>query len=187
MKRKLIQAAIDLFDEKGFKGASIEDITDNIGVTKGTFYYYFKSKQELLKDIHLSYIVDLLRKQELILQEPNKNNSQKLYDIIYLIIGRIKTKGKNARIIFREMRHIEEVHLEQIKGKRREFRLNVQALLEDGVAKGQFNNNIRADILAFSILDMINRTYYWYNPYGEVSEEELANYYLEFILNGIKK
>ncbi|GGN52002.1 TetR/AcrR family transcriptional regulator [Oceanobacillus indicireducens] len=186
MKGKIIQTAIDLFDEKGFKETSIEDITDNIGATKGTFYYYFKSKQELLKDIHLSFILDLLQKQEEIIRDPSKNNYQKLYDIIYLIISGIKTKGKSARIIFREMRHIEEVHLEQIKGKRRDFRLNVQALLEDGIAKGHFKNNVRADILAFSILDMVNRTYYWYNPDGEISEEELVNYYLEIILNGIK-
>ena len=186
MKGKIIQAAIDLFDEKGFKETSIEDITNNIGATKGTFYYYFKSKQELLKDIHLSHILDLLQKQEEIIQDPSKSNYQKLYDIIYLIISRIRTKGKSARIIFREMRHIKEVDLEQIKGKRRDFRLNVQSLLEDGIAKGHFKNNVRADILAFSILDMVNRTYYWYNPDGEISEEELVDYYLDIILNGIK-
>ncbi|MCM3740025.1 TetR/AcrR family transcriptional regulator [Oceanobacillus luteolus] len=186
MKDKLIQAAIDLFDEKGFKGTSIEDITDSIGATKGTFYYYFKSKQEMLKDIHLTYILDLLEKQKAIIQDPNKSNYQKLYDIIYLIISNIRTKGKNARIIFREMRHLEGVYLEQIKGKRKDFRLNVQALLEDGIAKNEFNQNVRADISAFSILDMVNRTYYWYNPDGELTEEELADYYLGFILNGIK-
>ncbi|MFD1606476.1 TetR/AcrR family transcriptional regulator [Oceanobacillus luteolus] len=186
MKDKLIQAAIDLFDEKGFKGTSIEDITDSIGATKGTFYYYFKSKQEMLKDIHLTYILDLLEKQKAIIQDPNKSNYQKLYDIIYLIISNIRTKGKNARIIFREMRHLEGVYLEQIKGKRKDFRLNVQALLEDGIAKNEFDQNVRADISAFSILDMVNRTYYWYNPDGELTEEELADYYLGFILNGIK-
>ena len=186
MKDKLIQAAIDLFDEKGFKGTSIEDITDSIGATKGTFYYYFKSKQEMLKDIHLTYILDLLEKQKAIIQDPNKSNYQKLYDIIYLIISNIRTKGKNARIIFREMRHLEGVYLEQIKGKRKDFRLNVQALLEDGIAKNEFDQNVRADISAFSILNMVNRTYYWYNPDGELTEEELADYYLGFILNGIK-
>src|SRR5690606_11152824 len=128
MKDKLIQAAIDLFDEKGFKGTSIEDITDSIGATKGTFYYYFKSKQEMLKDIHLNFILELLEKQKAIIQDPNKSNYEKLYDIIYLIISNIRTKGKNARIIFREMRHLEGVYLEQIKGKRKDFRLNVQAL-----------------------------------------------------------
>ncbi len=186
MKDKLIQAAIDLFDEKGFKGTSIEDITDSIGATKGTFYYYFKSKQEMLKDIHLNFILELLEKQKAIIQDPNKSNYEKLYDIIYLIISNIRTKGKNARIIFREMRHLEGVYLEQIKGKRKDFRLNVQALLEDGIAKNEFDQNVRADISAFSILDMVNRTYYWYNPDGELTEEELADYYLGFILNGIK-
>ena len=48
MKRKIIEESIDLFDKKGFNNTSIQNIVDSIGVTKGTFYYYFSSKQELL-------------------------------------------------------------------------------------------------------------------------------------------
>ncbi|MFD1848755.1 TetR/AcrR family transcriptional regulator [Oceanobacillus bengalensis] len=186
MRDKIINESIDLFDTKGFKETSIQDIVDNIGVTKGTFYYYFKSKQELLKDIHLSFIVDLLKRQEEIIGDSNKNNYDKLYDIIYLIISRIKTHGKSARITFREMRHVEEQHLVEIKRKREEFRLNLEKLLKEGITKGEFRNKVEPDILSFAILGMVNRSYFWYNPDGELSEEELVKSYNEILLNGLK-
>ncbi|MES9741731.1 helix-turn-helix domain-containing protein, partial [Priestia megaterium] len=53
MKDLMMERSIQLFAQKGFKETSIQDIVNELNVTKGTFYYYFKSKQELLMDIHL--------------------------------------------------------------------------------------------------------------------------------------
>ena len=74
MRKKIIEESIDLFDKKGFNKTSIQNIVDSIGVTKGTFYYYFNSKQELLRDIHLSYIQELLYEQEIVINEKNSNS-----------------------------------------------------------------------------------------------------------------
>ncbi|WP_087972401.1 TetR/AcrR family transcriptional regulator [Oceanobacillus rekensis] len=186
MKEKIIRESIDLFDEKGFIETSIQDIVGNIGVTKGTFYYYFESKQELLRDIHLSYLQELLEEQQIILGDKDKNHIDKLYSVIYLLIRKIKSHGPNARILFREMRHLTKENMEQIKKKRKEFRNNFKAMIEEGIQVGEFKNNIRSDILAIGILSMTNRSYYWYNPDGEIDERELVDLYLELILNGIK-
>ncbi len=51
MKEKIIEKAIELFEKKGFSTTSIQDIVDELGVTKGSFYYYFSSKEQLLMDI----------------------------------------------------------------------------------------------------------------------------------------
>jgi AcrR family transcriptional regulator len=187
MKQKIIDASIDLFDQKGFKETSVQDIVDIIGVTKGTFYYYFNSKQELLKDICLSYIVDLVRDQEHILSNPGKDCTTKLYEIVYMLISNIKTQRKSARIFFREMRHLEEKHLKEIKAKRNVFRENYQTLIEEGINRGEFKRSINPDMVTFGILGITNWSYYWYNPEGSVTEEELAKIYVDFILNGIKK
>ena len=63
MKNQILKKSIDLFDDKGFKETTIQDIVDQLDVTKGTFYYYFNSKQEVLRDIHLEYIEGLLQEQ----------------------------------------------------------------------------------------------------------------------------
>ena len=53
-KKNLYEAAISLIESKGYENVSIEDITNKANTAKGTFYLYFKSKQDLLfHTIHL--------------------------------------------------------------------------------------------------------------------------------------
>lgn len=47
-KKNIYEAAITLVQEKGFENVSIEDITTRANTAKGTFYLYFKSKQDLI-------------------------------------------------------------------------------------------------------------------------------------------
>lgn len=46
-KTKLIQSAIKIFSQNGYEATSVDSIVEKAGVAKGTFYYYFKSKEEL--------------------------------------------------------------------------------------------------------------------------------------------
>ncbi len=62
-KRKLITAALELIKENGFDIINVEDITRKAGVAKGTFYTYFKRKEDIVLDISrvpFSEIVDEL-------------------------------------------------------------------------------------------------------------------------------
>ena len=49
-KEHIINKAIEFFSNNGFSGTRIDEITDALGIAKGTFYLYFKSKKELLID-----------------------------------------------------------------------------------------------------------------------------------------
>ena len=53
-EKKLLDSAFQLFTEKGFKDTSIQEIVDNAGVAKGTFYLYFKDKYDI-QDILITY------------------------------------------------------------------------------------------------------------------------------------
>lgn len=58
---RLLDAALDVFAERGFYGASIEDICERAGLTRGAFYSNFSSKEELffrLFDRHADQVVD---------------------------------------------------------------------------------------------------------------------------------
>lgn len=46
-KRKIFEASMKLFAEKGYDATSIEEITATVGVAKGTLYYHFSSKEEI--------------------------------------------------------------------------------------------------------------------------------------------
>jgi AcrR family transcriptional regulator len=48
---KLLNAARDMFAEKGFDSTTIDDITERADVGKGTFYYHFTDKQDLIAEL----------------------------------------------------------------------------------------------------------------------------------------
>ena len=184
MKQKIIQESILLFERKGFGSTSIQDIVDTLHVTKGTFYYYFSSKEQLLMDIHSEYIEDLLKRQNDIIEQPGTFR-KKLYDIVYLLITDIEAQGSAGRVFFREMRHLEETHAEEIKQKRDTFRRNIEHILLQGMEQGEFRKELQIEMLSFAILGMTNWSYQWYQPDGKIPPKELANIYVDMVLNGI--
>ncbi len=56
-KEKLINSAIKVFSEKGFFNTKVSDIVGEAGVAQGTFYIYFKSKEEIFFEI-VQMVVD---------------------------------------------------------------------------------------------------------------------------------
>ena len=184
MKTKLKEGSILLFEEKGFSETSVQDIVEAAGVTKGTFYYYFQSKEQLLMDIHSDYIGDLLMRQEAIGQS-EASSREKITGIIGLLIGDIEQHGPSGRVFFREMRHLKRDNAEAVKGKREQFRMNIEELLREGVASGEFRQRIQPDMAAFAILGATNWSYQWFNPGGSIPAGKLAEIFSDMILNGI--
>jgi AcrR family transcriptional regulator len=50
-KRRIVEAALRVFAEKGYHETTMEDVADKLGVSEGAIYLYFKSKRELFKAI----------------------------------------------------------------------------------------------------------------------------------------
>ena len=51
-KTRIKEIGLNLFQERVFENVTINEIFEQSGVNKHTFYYYFKSKDELLKDFY---------------------------------------------------------------------------------------------------------------------------------------
>ncbi|MBM7603602.1 AcrR family transcriptional regulator [Metabacillus crassostreae] len=187
MKEKIRELSIQLFATKGFKETSIQDIVDALNVTKGTFYYYFTSKEQLLMDIHLKYIDELLSKQEAIINDKNINCKEKLYKIVYLLIHDIKKEGLSAKVFFREMRNLNEQHLALIVPKRDLFRLNIQKVLDEGITTNEIRSDLPTDIVTFSILGMTNWSYFWFDPNGRRTDQEVSDVFIKVLLEGLEK
>src|SRR5690625_298272 len=185
MKDKITQQSILIFKEKGFSQTSIQEIVNALEVTKGTFYYYFSSKEQLLMDIHHDYITHLLARQERIISKINITQKEKLTEIIRLLITDIADKGPSARVFFREVRHLTDENIETIKKKREQFRLNIEQIIQEGMKHGELREGLRADMISFGILGVTNWSYNWDKPDGEVSAEELVKIYADMILTGI--
>ena len=187
MKQKIINTGISLFERKGFAETSIQDIVHSLGVTKGTFYYYFSSKEELLLTIHLDYINGLIERQEAILYNSENTSRQKIQDLASLLIGDIRTKGLSAKVFFRELKLLSDDKLKEIVPKRNQFRFNIEDLIKGGMEKGELRSDMDPTIVTFGILGILNWSYHWFNPDGAMTEDEVSNLFVEMIMSGIEK
>ena len=50
-KLELLKIAYGMFITKGYENTSVDGIIEEAGIAKGTFYYYFESKEQLLEDV----------------------------------------------------------------------------------------------------------------------------------------
>jgi AcrR family transcriptional regulator len=61
-KNSLIESAIRIFKQKGFQMTRVSDIVSDAGVAQGTFYNYFRSKEEIFRDICNVFIEQVQKK-----------------------------------------------------------------------------------------------------------------------------
>lgn len=59
-KKEIIETAMKLFAKRGYKHTQIKDIVGSIGVAQGLFYYYFKSKEEVMEAVAEEYAKKIL-------------------------------------------------------------------------------------------------------------------------------
>lgn len=79
-RSEILTAATQLFQEKGFEKASVSDILKVVGIAKGTFYYYFKSKEEVLEAVVDEATAVLKSRVEAVIDKPNKDPKDKLVE-----------------------------------------------------------------------------------------------------------
>jgi len=77
-KKELVDTAEKLFLEKGYEETSIEDILKATALSKGGFYHYFKSKDEILAESISNFAERLLKELEPIIEDPKLNALEKL-------------------------------------------------------------------------------------------------------------
>lgn len=77
-KDEFLDTAQELFFTKGYKQTSIESIIKKIGVAKGTFYYYFKSKEDLLDKLTYKMSKKILEEVKKIVEKDDLNAIDKL-------------------------------------------------------------------------------------------------------------
>lgn len=82
-KSEILDAAQKLFIEKGYGKTTITDILNVHGLSKGVFYYYFKSKEEVMDAIILRIVSADTAAAKEIADNPDLNTIQKLFKILF--------------------------------------------------------------------------------------------------------
>ncbi|MEN6326152.1 MAG: TetR/AcrR family transcriptional regulator [Syntrophomonas sp.] len=80
-RREIVLAAQKLFNSKGIKATSVSDIVKAVGVAQGTFYWYFKSKEEVINAVAQEYTRNYYASQIEIVKTPGLSALEKMHRI----------------------------------------------------------------------------------------------------------
>ncbi|MEA5095126.1 hypothetical protein SDC9_78447 [bioreactor metagenome] len=109
-RREILVAARELFVSKGYEQTSVNDILKVVDIAKGTFYYYFSSKEEVLEAIILDIVEEGARRAENVL----KDKSVPLVNRIMMAIMAQTPEFEGSDEIKEEMHKVENTKLERL-------------------------------------------------------------------------
>jgi AcrR family transcriptional regulator len=109
-RREILVAARELFVKKGYEQTSINDILKIVDIAKGTFYYYFASKEEVLEAIILDIVEEGARRAEMILED----KSIPLVNRIMMAIMAQAPEFEGSDEIKEELHKVENAKLERL-------------------------------------------------------------------------
>jgi AcrR family transcriptional regulator len=136
-RKELMNAAEDLFIEKGYEQVEVSEIAKKVGVVKGTFYYYFKSKEAILDAIIDKYISILVEDMENMVNQKDLTALEKLMNIYPFALS----FPSGHKSIMHHLQEEKNVHLSMKLEQRipQETAGLLTRIIKQGIEEGVFN------------------------------------------------
>jgi AcrR family transcriptional regulator len=128
-RERVLQAALDLFIEKGYDRTSLREIADCVGLTKAALYYHFESKAEILKALHLR--LPELSSKSVVLMEDEPMNLDRWGEVLNAMVGEILAQRKIFLMHRRNEPALESLHREEHGGDHDDIRSYLGRFLAD--------------------------------------------------------
>jgi AcrR family transcriptional regulator len=183
-RRRIVDTAIKIFHEKGYRAATLDDLAKELGFTKAALYHYVTSKKDLLSIIYIqaleSFFATMYEIGERDLIPPEKLRLLIRHHIKHIVIENLPMFG----VFFSEENELPEKDCQKIREEKRKFTRVVEGVIEAGIAQGYFRP-ADARLQAYAIVGMCNWLYRWYKP-GQSSygPDEIADHFIDLLENG---
>lgn len=179
-KEDILRSASLVISRQGFHNTTLEDIAAELLMTKGSLYYYFKNKEEILFRCHDLILSEAMEQMESIFQE-DILSVKKMEKAIKMHLGIAIQEKEIFNLIVKPEQIFSEENIEAIIKKRDKYADLFDKILIQGADRGEFNlPNLK--MARMIILGATNWVQVWYSPKGDFSKEELQNIYSEYLL-----
>lgn len=184
-REDILEAAAQVFRQKGFHGASMKDIADAASLRKASLYHHVSSKQEILHEI-LDRALQLLLERISSITTQNIPADKKLRLMIREYLQILVENIDLATVLLFEHRALERRQHARHIPNRDKF----ETLWKDVITEGVSTGLLRCDnpaLITRALLGQLNWTITWYRPDGALTIEEVADQYSDLLLNGLLK
>ncbi len=184
-KSEVIDAAARLFYAKGYDATSVQDIADELGMLKGSVYYYMDSKEDLLFEIIEAGHRSLFALLQEVLDSEGLSPRDQLREFIRRHSKFVAENLVLLRIFFNDFRSLAPERRATVISERDTYDELARGILIRGQAEGQFHQDFDPKIVAMGILGMTNWLYQWFRADGGMSAEQVGDQLAEFAISGV--
>jgi TetR/AcrR family transcriptional regulator, cholesterol catabolism regulator len=186
----LIRAAAEVFHEKGYDAATLNDVAARFGTDRASLYYYVGSKEELFEEcITETVVLNLQRAEAIIAQDIPPR--EKIHQLISVLIESQAEHYPYMFIYMQDGMHRAatldtEWAQTMVTHTRRLERLFIQTIA-DGVRDGSFRPDLSNTLIANSLFGMTQWTHRWWVPgKSRYSAADLVRVFSAVFLDGIE-
>lgn len=181
----ILEAAAQVFRQKGFHGASMQDIAKAVSLQKASLYHHVSSKQEILLAL-LDRALELLLERISAISIQEIPADKKLREMIRAYLQILTENTDLSAVLLFEHRSLERKQHARHVPNRDKFEALWRSVLEEGVAARLFKCEDPA-LSTRAILGIMNWTLTWYRPNGSLGIDEIADHYSNLLLHGLLK
>lgn len=184
-REDILEAAAQVFRQKGFHGASMQDIAQAVNLQKASLYHHVSSKQEILLAL-LDRALELLFERISIISNQNIPADEKLRQMIRAYLQILAENTDLSAVLLFEHRSLERRQHARHVPNRDKFEALWRNVLIDGVTSKLFKDDDPA-LTARAVLGVMNWTITWYHANGPLEIDEIADHYSNLLLKGLLK
>ncbi|WP_284743096.1 TetR/AcrR family transcriptional regulator [Amycolatopsis sp. RTGN1] len=179
----LLQVAVKLFNERGYDGTSMEDLSRKLGITKSAIYHHVPSKEELLR-LSVDRALDGLFE---VAASTDRLDGRAIDRLEHLVRGSVLVLADRLPFVTLLLRVRGNTKVERAAlARRREFDLLVTDLVKQAEAEGDIRPDVDPAVTARLIFGMVNSLIEWYKPRRGSSATEVADAVCKVAFEGLR-
>jgi TetR/AcrR family transcriptional regulator, cholesterol catabolism regulator len=182
---EVLDAAADIFYERGYASATVQDVADGLGMLKGSLYYYIESKEDLLYRL-MDEIHDGV--DEVLAEVMASDDLTAIQKLDLYVRSQVQYNVRNLKkisVYYHDLDQLTGARLKEIVSRRRKHEDQVVALIVQAQADGDADPTLDAKLLSNCVFGTIIWIYRWYRPGRGVSAEQLSETCARFALHGL--
>jgi AcrR family transcriptional regulator len=181
-RHRILKAAATCFNQKGYSGTSLKDVSRHLGLTDAALYYYVKNKEELVYQCYLRAAELGRDAMEQAVVDGTTGYEQALLYIQYHVEIMVGNAGPVA--IMSEIPSLKRVHRNEILEVSRRHSAGFEEILERGIADGSINPcDVR--MTGNAIMGSINWIPKWFHGKAGMAEE-IRNEFPQILMRGLQ-
>lgn len=174
VENQMYETAAKLFAQRGFAGTSLQDIADEMGITRPALYYYVKSKDELLTRL-VTEITEGNTAQILdVATDANLDPAEKLSSIAYVMAHNRALQPTRFLLLARSEAELPDGLAEVHEGTKRTMLRNLIAVITQGIEAGQFRP-VNPRLAALALIGMCNWVAWWFHEEDRATADQVAS------------